>query len=185
MKRTTEAWEIRVWLDVIRPWPRARSPGTAGACPDRSGRSPACRPRPAAACRCRTCRGRRAGRPARSNDALVGLAKAWSYQPSESSQVMITAVFFQSGCCCRKLISVHDAGLLVERIGIAGVAVLVGRQLDVGDRREIAGLHRGDRNPSGRIRGWPDRASCRRARSCSRSRRAELGRACVGLAVEA
>jgi hypothetical protein len=31
-----------------------------------------------------------------------------------------------------------DAGLLVERIGIAGMAVLVGGQLDVGDRREVA-----------------------------------------------
>src|SRR5436190_22701495 len=34
-----------------------------------------------------------------SNEADVGVAYAWSYQPSESSHATITAVLAQSGCC--------------------------------------------------------------------------------------
>ena len=34
------------------------------------------------------------------------------------------------------------AGLLVQRIGVAGMAVLIGGQLDERHRREVAGLHR-------------------------------------------
>ncbi len=39
-----------------------------------------------------------------SKEGDVGVAYAWSYQPSESSShATITAVLAQSGCCCRKL----------------------------------------------------------------------------------
>ena len=62
------------------------------------------------------------------------------------------------------------------------MAVLIGRQLDVGDRREITVLHRGVEIL--RSYWWfAGSAACRRFR-CSRST-SPAGRAWVGLAVEA
>ena len=72
-------------------------------------------------------------------DGLTIGAIWWSYQPSESSYVMTTAVLLQSVDCFQEVDRVHDECLLVQRIGVAGVAVLISRCLQEADGRQIAG----------------------------------------------
>ena len=47
-------------------------------------------------------------------------AMTWSYQPSESSQLIITAVLLQLGSFSKRVDRVDEEGLLVERVGVAG-----------------------------------------------------------------
>ena len=54
--------------------------------------------------RCRSARDRSAHPPCSLDWFMIG-GMAWSYQPSESSQAMITAVLSHSGSVCRKLIT--------------------------------------------------------------------------------
>src|SRR5665213_3285105 len=66
----------------------------------------------------------------------------WSYQPSVSSQAMITAVSCQSSDCCGALSGRDGEGLRRQRIGIARMGVLIGRGLDEGDGRQAVRLKR-------------------------------------------
>ena len=54
---------------------------------------------------------------------------------------MTTAVFAQSGCCSRKLITLNDKVLFVERRRVAGVSILISRGLQVADGRKVSGIH--------------------------------------------
>src|SRR6202043_367518 len=46
------------------------------------------------------------------------------------------------GLLLQEVDQLNRSGLLIERIGIAGMAILVSRHLDVRDRRVVAGFHR-------------------------------------------
>jgi hypothetical protein len=52
---------------------------------------------------------------------------------------MTTAVESQSRCFCRKFDHRDDEGLLVQRIRVAGMAILETGGLQVGHGREVAG----------------------------------------------
>ena len=61
----------------------------------------------------------------------------WSYQPSESSYMMITAVLVPFRSAFELVDELHQEVLFIERIGIAGVAIFDGARLDEADRGQV------------------------------------------------
>ena len=83
---------------------------------------------------------------------------------------MTIAVDDQYLDCSIELIGVDQPSLLVERVGVAGVAVLVGRRLQVAHGRQLGAaraVQRRRRSPRGRTGGWPGRCSRSSARTSS------------------
>ena len=59
---------------------------------------------------------------------------------------MMMAVDFQSVVCLKEVDDVDDEGLLVERVGVAGVGVLIAGSLEEADGGHVAGVDRVDRS---------------------------------------
>ena len=91
---------------------------------------------------------------------------------------MTTAVLFQSGRLLQEVDGVHDERLLVERIGVAGVAILIAGGLQEADRREVAGVDRVKEVVHVVL-------VVAGVAVAVRSSATEVGRVCFGLAVEA